>query len=90
MLTAASSRGAGGRRRAPSCRPRLGLDAARRPDGELRVAYAALLEHLREHGREPVGPIAETYMTDPREVPPAELVTRLAVATAPAGAGARA
>ena len=60
------------------------------PYGELPVAYAALLEHLRAHGREPVGPIAETYMTDPREVPPAELVTRLAVATARAGAGGRA
>ena len=60
------------------------------PYGELPIAYAALLEHLRAHGREPLGPTAETYMTDPREVPPAELVTRLAVATAPAGAGGRA
>ncbi len=74
----------------------VGLTAVARTDQmgpdtvALCVRAAALLEHLRAHGREPVGPIAETYMTDPREVPPAELVTRLAVATARAGAGGRA
>jgi DNA-binding transcriptional MerR regulator len=57
------------------------------PYEELPVAYAALLEHLRAHGHEPVAPIAETYVTDPTEVPPAELVTRVAVATAPGGGG---
>ena len=55
------------------------------PYEELPVAYAALLEHLRAHGLEPVAPIAETYMNDPTQVPPAELVTRLAVATMPTG-----
>jgi hypothetical protein len=36
----------------------------------------------------PVGaPMVETYQTDPTVLPPAELVTRVAVATAPAGAG---
>jgi DNA-binding transcriptional MerR regulator len=57
------------------------------PYEELPVAYAVLLEHLRAHGLEPVAPIAETYVNDPTQVPPAELVTRLSVATAPAGAG---
>jgi DNA-binding transcriptional MerR regulator len=57
------------------------------PYEELPVAYAALLEHLRAHGHEPVAPIAETYLNDPTQVAAAELVTRLAVATGPAGAG---
>ncbi len=49
---------------------------------ELPLAYAALLEHVRERGHEPRAPIAETYVSDPRITPPAELVTRLAVALA--------
>ena len=57
------------------------------PYEELPVAYAALLEHLRAHGHEPVAPIAETYLNDPARTPPTELVTRLAVATGPAGGG---
>lgn len=57
------------------------------PYDELPLAYAALLEHLRERGHEPRAPMVETYVTDPTVVPPAELVTRVAVATAAAGAG---
>jgi DNA-binding transcriptional MerR regulator len=60
------------------------------PYEELPVAYAALLEHLRERGHEPRAPIAETYLTDPTEVEPHELVTRLAVAIHPPGEAARA
>ena len=60
------------------------------PYEELPVAYVALLEHLRERGHEPRAPIAETYLNDPTVAEPHELVTRLAVAMDPAGAGARA
>jgi DNA-binding transcriptional MerR regulator len=49
------------------------------PYGELALGYTALLEHVRERGHEPRGPIAETYLSDPSTVPPRELVTRLAV-----------
>lgn len=49
------------------------------PYEELTLAYAALLEHVRERGHEPAGPIVETYLTDPETTPPTELVTRLAV-----------
>ncbi len=45
----------------------------------LALAYAALFEHLRERGHEPIGPIVETYLNDPTTVPPAELLTRLSV-----------
>jgi DNA gyrase inhibitor GyrI len=60
------------------------------PYEELPVAYAALLEHLRERGHVPRSPIIETYLNDPTVAEPHELVTRLAVAMDPAGAGARA
>lgn len=46
---------------------------------ELPLAYAALLEHVRERGYEARSPIVETYLSDPRATAPAELVTRLAV-----------
>jgi effector-binding domain-containing protein len=46
------------------------------------LAYAALLEHVRERGRPPSGPVTETYLTDPGVAAPEELVTRLAVALA--------
>jgi DNA gyrase inhibitor GyrI len=58
-----------------------------RPYEELALAYVALLEHVRERGHEPRAPMVETYLTDPTATPPAELVTRVAVAMAPAGAG---
>jgi DNA-binding transcriptional MerR regulator len=60
------------------------------PYEELPVAYAALLEHLRERGHEPRPPIAETYLNDPTVAAPQELVTRVAVAMHPAGEDARA
>ena len=49
------------------------------PYEELPLAYAALLGHVADLGHEPVAPITETYVSDPAEVPPHELVTRLAV-----------
>jgi DNA-binding transcriptional MerR regulator len=49
------------------------------PYAECPLAYAALLEHVRERGYEPLAPVAETYLNDPSQVPPHELVTRLAV-----------
>jgi DNA-binding transcriptional MerR regulator len=52
------------------------------PYEELPIAYAAMLEHVRERGHEPRWPIAETYVSDPRVTPPSELVTRLSVALA--------
>jgi DNA-binding transcriptional MerR regulator len=58
------------------------------PYEELAVAYMALLEHVRERGHEPRGPMVETYVTDPTAAEPSELVTRVAVALAPAGARA--
>lgn len=50
------------------------------PYAELPFAYAALLEHVRERGHTAVGPVTETYLTDPASVPPEELVTRIGVA----------
>jgi DNA-binding transcriptional MerR regulator len=50
------------------------------PYPQLPLAYTALLEHVREHGHRPVGPVTETYLTDPSTADPDELVTRLAVA----------
>jgi hypothetical protein len=58
------------------------------PYEELPMAYVALLEHLRERGHEPRAPMLETYLTDPIAAEPSELVTRVAVAMAPAGADA--
>jgi DNA-binding transcriptional MerR regulator len=55
------------------------------PYEELAVAYVALLEHLRERGHEPRAPMVETYVADPTVAEPHELVTRVAVAMAPAG-----
>lgn len=52
------------------------------PHPQLPLAYTALLEHVREHGHCPVGPVAETYLTDPSTAEPEELVTRVAVALA--------
>lgn len=49
------------------------------PYPELPLAYSALLEHVRERGHEAVGPVSETYLTDPSTAPPEELVTRIAV-----------
>jgi DNA-binding transcriptional MerR regulator len=53
------------------------------PYPQLPLAYAALLEHVREHGHRPAGPVIETYLTDPSTAGPDELVTRVAVALAP-------
>lgn len=49
------------------------------PYAELPLAYAALLEHVRERGHTPQDLVTETYLTDPSTAAPAELVTRLAV-----------
>lgn len=49
------------------------------PYPQLPLAYAALLEHVREHGHHPVGPVTETYLTDPSAAVPDELVTRISV-----------
>lgn len=46
----------------------------------LPLAYTALLEHVAERGHTATGPVTETYLADPASTPPAELVTRLAVA----------
>jgi DNA-binding transcriptional MerR regulator len=50
------------------------------PYAHLPLAYTALLEHVRERGHAAAGPVTETYLADPGSTPPAELVTRLAVA----------
>jgi DNA-binding transcriptional MerR regulator len=50
------------------------------PYSELPLAYTALLEHVRERGHQPAGPVTETYLADPVVVPASDLVTRLAVA----------
>ncbi|WP_142054658.1 MerR family transcriptional regulator [Pseudonocardia kunmingensis] len=55
------------------------------PYPHLPLAYTALLEHVREHGHRAVGPVTETYLTDPSATGPDELVTRVAVALAPDG-----
>ena len=55
------------------------------PYPQLPLAYTALLEHVRGHGHRPVGPVTETYLTDPSTAEPQELVTRVAVALAPDG-----
>jgi DNA-binding transcriptional MerR regulator len=52
------------------------------PYPQLPLAYTALLEHVREHGHRAVGPVTETYLTDPGTTGPEELVTRVAVALA--------
>lgn len=49
------------------------------PYDELPLAYAALLEHVRERGHDAAGPIVESYLSDPAVTPPTELVTRIAV-----------
>jgi DNA-binding transcriptional MerR regulator len=53
------------------------------PYPQLPLAYTALLEHVREHGHRPAGPVTETYLTDPSTAEPEELVTGLAVALVP-------
>lgn len=50
------------------------------PYATLPLAYTALLEHVREHGHVAAGPVTETYLTDPTNAPPEELVTGVAVA----------
>jgi DNA-binding transcriptional MerR regulator len=52
------------------------------PYPELPLAYTALLEHVRERGHRPAGPVTETYLTDPSTAAPHELMTRVAVALA--------
>jgi DNA-binding transcriptional MerR regulator len=49
------------------------------PYDELTLAYTALLTAAHERGHDPRDPIAETYLTDPERVSPAEYVTRLEV-----------
>jgi DNA-binding transcriptional MerR regulator/effector-binding domain-containing protein len=53
------------------------------PYDELSLAYTAVLTAAHERGHEPRGPIAETYLTDPAQVAPAEYVTRLEVPISP-------
>lgn len=53
------------------------------PYPQLPLAYTALLEHVREHGHTTIGPVTETYLSDPSTAAPEELVTRVAVALAP-------
>lgn len=50
------------------------------PYPELPLAYTALLEHVGERGHTAVGPVTETYLTDPATVGADELVTRVGVA----------
>lgn len=50
------------------------------PYPQLPLAYTALLEHVRERGHRPVGPVTETYLTDPDTAAPHELMTRVEVA----------
>jgi hypothetical protein len=50
------------------------------PYPQLPLAYTALLEHVRERGHRPVGPVTETYLTDPDAAAPHELMTRVEVA----------
>ncbi|WP_142099836.1 MerR family transcriptional regulator [Pseudonocardia cypriaca] len=50
------------------------------PHPQLPLAYTALLEHVRELGHRPAGPVTETYLTDPDTAGPDEMVTRVAVA----------
>jgi DNA-binding transcriptional MerR regulator len=52
------------------------------PYDELSLGYTALLTAVHERGHEPRAPIVETYLTDPEQVAPAELVTRLTVPVA--------
>jgi DNA-binding transcriptional MerR regulator len=52
------------------------------PYAQLPLAYTALLEHVRGYGHRAIGPVTETYLTDPSTAGPDELVTRLAVALA--------
>jgi effector-binding domain-containing protein len=47
---------------------------------ELPLAYGALLSWAHERGHELVGPVRETYLSDPARVPAPELVTRLSIA----------
>ncbi len=53
------------------------------PYAGLPLAYAALMEHVRERGHTATGPVTETYVADPGTAVPAELVTRVAVAVGP-------
>jgi effector-binding domain-containing protein len=53
------------------------------PYEELPLAYTALLEHVRERGHQALGPVTETYLTDPSTAAPDELVTRVAMALEP-------
>ncbi|MFB9383044.1 MerR family transcriptional regulator [Pseudonocardia petroleophila] len=53
------------------------------PYPELPMAYTALLEHVRERGHVPLGPVTETYLAGPDAVEAEDLVTRLAVALTP-------
>jgi DNA-binding transcriptional MerR regulator len=47
------------------------------------LAYAALLDRVRELGHEPAGPMTETYLADPATVAEHEQVTAVAVALGP-------
>lgn len=49
------------------------------PYDELALAYTALLTTAHERGHEPLGPVAEAYLTGPDQAPPSDLVTRLTV-----------
>lgn len=49
----------------------------RGPYDEMRPAYHTLEGWISEHGRQIVGPPREIYLSDPGEVPPADLQTRI-------------
>lgn len=51
---------------------------------ELPLAYGALLSWIHERGREPAGPVRETYLNDPARVPAPELATRVSIPLEPA------
>lgn len=47
------------------------------PYEEISAAYHTLTGWIVEHGHEIVGPPRETYLNDPQQVPPAELLTKV-------------
>lgn len=49
------------------------------PPGEIRLAYFPLLAHLHERSIDPVGPVRETYLAAPPEVPAERAVTEVAL-----------
>jgi effector-binding domain-containing protein len=54
------------------------------PYPEVGQAYDALWQWTNDNGREATGIAYETYLNDPRETPPEELLTRVALLLRPA------